>query len=120
VVYSPMQKGLLTGKFQDRVGNLAADDHRLSDPDFQNPRFKIHMDLVEHLRSIAAKHGKTVAQLAIAWVLRRPEVTSAIIGARNPSQIEETVNASDWSLSEEDNQRLDELLAEHDKALPEE
>ncbi len=118
VVYSPMQKGLLTGKFQDRLGNLAADDHRLSDPDFLEPRLKVHLDLVEQLQPIAAKHGLTVAQLAIAWVLRRPEVTSAIVGARKPSQIEETVAAGEWALPVEDNQLIDRLLAAHDLALP--
>jgi aryl-alcohol dehydrogenase-like predicted oxidoreductase len=120
VVYSPMQKGLLTGKFQERLGHLAPDDHRLQDPDFQDPRLKVHLELVERLRPIAAKHGMSVAQLAIAWVLRRPEVTSAIVGARQPSQIEETVEAGEWVLSEEDNQLLDKLLADHDRALPKE
>ncbi|NJD58464.1 MAG: aldo/keto reductase [Anaerolineales bacterium] len=120
VVYSPMQKGLLTGKFQDRLGHLAADDHRLTDPDFQDPRLKTHLELVEQLRPIAAKHGLTVAQLAIAWVLRCPEVTSAIVGARKPSQIEETVAAGEWALPVEDSQLLDKLLAAHDLALPKE
>jgi aryl-alcohol dehydrogenase-like predicted oxidoreductase len=118
VVYSPMQKGLLTNKFQERLGHLTADDHRLQDPDFQDPRLKVHLELVERLRPIAAKQGKSVAQLAIAWVLRRPEVTSAIVGARQPSQIEETVVAGEWVLTEEDNQLLDELLVDHDRKLP--
>ena len=118
VGYSPMQKGLLTGKFQDRLGHLAADDHRLNDQDFQNPRLKVHLELVERLRPIAAKHGMSVAQLAIAWVLRRPEVTSAIVGARTPSQIEETVVAGEWALPMADIQILHKLLAEHDQALP--
>ena len=118
VVYSPIQKGLLTGKFQERLGHLAADDHRLQDPDFQDPRLKVHLELVEHLRPIAAKRGMSVAQLAIAWVLRRPEVTSAIVGARQPSQIEETVAAGDWVLTKEDIQALDNLLSDHDRALP--
>ena len=118
VVYSPLQKGLLTGNFLDRLGHLTTDDHRLNDPDFQDPRLKVHLDLVEHLRPIAAKHGMSVAQLAIAWVLRRPEVTSAIVGARKPSQIEETVVAGEWVLTEEDNQLLHELLVDHDRKLP--
>jgi aryl-alcohol dehydrogenase-like predicted oxidoreductase len=120
VVYSPMQKGLLTGKFQERLGHLAPDDHRLNDPDFKDPRLKVHLELVEQLRPIAAKHGLSVAQLAIAWVLRRPEVTSAIVGARKPSQIEETAAAGAYQLSEADNQILDKLLADHDQALPKE
>jgi len=118
VVYSPMQKGLLTGKFQERLGHLTSDDHRAQDPDFKDPLLKIHLELVESLRPVAAKRGMSVAQLAIAWVLRRPEVTSAIVGARQPSQIDETVAAGDRTLPEEDIQLLDGLLAEHDRALP--
>jgi aryl-alcohol dehydrogenase-like predicted oxidoreductase len=118
VVYSPMQKGLLTDNFQKRLGQLAADDHRKQDPDFRDPRLKVHLELVERLRPIAAEQGKSVAQLAIAWVLRRPEVTSAIVGARQPSQIEETVEAGEWVLSKEDTDLLEKLLADHDQALP--
>ena len=117
VVYSPMQKGLLTGKFQERLGHLAADDHRQQDPDFQDPRLKVHLELVERLRPVAARSCKSVAQLAIAWVLRRPEVTAAIVGARQPSQIEETVAAGDWDLTKKDIQTVDKLLLAHDRAL---
>jgi len=117
VVYSPMQKGLLTGKFEKRASSLAADDHRRQDTDFQEPRLKAHLDLVEGLRPIAAKSGKTVAHLAIAWVLRRPELTSAIVGARRPSQIEETVAGGEWTLSPEDIRAIDALLEKHQKAL---
>ena len=117
VAYSPMQKGLLTGKIQERLGDLAADDHRLQDPDFRDPLLKIHLELVERLRPIAARHNKTVSQLAIAWVLRRPEITSAIVGARKPAQIEETVATGDWTLAEEDIRLITKLLADHDQAL---
>jgi aryl-alcohol dehydrogenase-like predicted oxidoreductase len=117
VAYSPMQKGLLTGKIRGGA-QLAADDHRRQDPDFQDPRLKVHLELVERLRPIAAGHGKSVAQLAIAWVLRRPEVTAAIVGARQPAQIEETVAGGDWALTADEIQVLDKLLAEHDQALP--
>lgn len=117
VAYSPMQKGLLTGKFQERLGHLTADDHRGQDPDFKDPLLKIHLELVENLRPIAAKHGISVAQLAIAWVLRRPEVTSAIVGARKPSQIDETVAAGDCTLIDEEIRLLDKLLADHNRAL---
>jgi aryl-alcohol dehydrogenase-like predicted oxidoreductase len=117
VVYSPMQKGLLTGKFKARVDGLAADDHRLKDPNFQEPRLSAHLELVEGLRPIAARSGKTVAHLAIAWVLRRPEVTAAIVGARRPSQIEETAAAGDWGLSPDDLKDIDALLDKHQRAL---
>ncbi|HCG77136.1 MAG: aldo/keto reductase [bacterium (Candidatus Ratteibacteria) CG_4_10_14_3_um_filter_41_18] len=120
IVYSPMQKGLLAGKFsRKRVEKLPADDHRRGDPSFQEPRLGIHLQLVEGLRPIAERNGKTLAQLAIAWVLRRPEITAAIVGTRNPSQIEETAIAGDWVLSEKDISDIELLLKKHDKALEE-
>ncbi len=103
IPYSPMQKGLLTGKVtREWVQGLDESDHRRRDPNFQDPKLSKNLEIVDGLRAIAGKKGKTVAQLAIAWVLRRPEVTAAIVGARRPSQIEETVLAADWELSQED------------------
>ena len=118
VVYSPMQKGLLTGKFtKQRVQALAKEDHRHNDPNFQEPRLTANLDLVESLKVLAKKHGRTSAQIAIAWVLRRPEVTAAIVGARRPSQVDETVTAGDKALSSEEIKAIDELLATYKKAL---
>lgn len=111
VAYSPMQKGLLTGKFsRERVQQLAEDDHRRRDPQFQEPQLSANLELVEGLQRLAERHGKSAAELAIAWVLRRPEVTAAIVGARKPSQIEETAGAAEWTLSPEDLALIDELL----------
>ena len=111
VAYSPMQKGLLTGKFsRERVPQLAEDDHRRRDPQFQEPLLDANLELVEGLQRLAERNGKSVAELAIAWVLRRPEVTAAIVGARKPSQIEETVGAAEWTLSPQDLAIIDELL----------
>ena len=56
------------------------------------------------------RNGKTVAQLAIAWVLRKEEVTAAIVGARKQKQIEETVQAGDWVLGEEDIKEIETVL----------
>jgi aryl-alcohol dehydrogenase-like predicted oxidoreductase len=114
VTYSPMQRGLLTGKFSpQRLANLAPDDHRKRSPDFQEPRFSAALELVEHLKKIAARNGRTCAQLAVSWVLRRPEVTAAIVGARRPRQIIETAPASDWILSHEDIEEIEKLLDEY-------
>jgi aryl-alcohol dehydrogenase-like predicted oxidoreductase len=113
IVYSPMQRGLLTGKFDaKRVANLPEGDHRKVNPDFQQPQFDATLQLVKQLRPIAERNGRTCAQLAISWVLRRPEVTAAIVGARRPDQIVETAQASDWNLSEEDIDQIEQLLAE--------
>lgn len=113
VAYSPMQRGLLTGKFsRERLAELAVDDHRRRNPDFLEPQFSATMELVEELKEIAGRNGRTCAQLAISWVLRRSEVAAAIVGARRPAQIEETVPAGDWKLSEEDIKEIEKLLAE--------
>jgi len=66
---------------------------------------------------IAEREGKTLAQLAISWVLRRPEVTSAIAGARKPEQILETAPASDWNLSKNDIEQIEQLLADRQAQL---
>jgi aryl-alcohol dehydrogenase-like predicted oxidoreductase len=111
IPYSPMQKGLLTGKItQEWVGNLEESDHRRRDPNFQEPKLSANLETVDGLRAIAEKRDKTVAQLAIAWVLRRPEVSAAIVGARRPSQIEETVLAAEWALSPQDIADIEALL----------
>ena len=111
IAYSPMQKGLLTGKVtREWVQNLEETDHRRRDPNFQEPRLSANLETVDGLRTIAEKRGKTVAQLAIAWVLRRPEVTAAIVGARRPYQIEETALAAEWALSPEDIADIEALL----------
>jgi aryl-alcohol dehydrogenase-like predicted oxidoreductase len=112
VVYSPMQKGLLTGKVTRQwVESLAADDHRRLDPQFNDPKLTENLKLVEALSAIAAQHGKTVAQLAIAWTLRRPEVTAAIVGARRPDQVDGLVGAGDWQLTAEVIEQIQQLLA---------
>jgi aryl-alcohol dehydrogenase-like predicted oxidoreductase len=118
IVYSPMQQGLLSGKFtRERLQNLPPGDLRHRDPHFQEPQFSANLELAEGLYSIARKSGRTVAQLAIAWVLRRPELTAAIVGARRPSQIEETVLAGDWVLSAEDISAIDRLIDKRERAL---
>ena len=111
VVYSPMQKGLLTGKMtRERIASFPADDHRRNDPEFNEPLISYNLEFVNQLIPIAKKYNKTLAQLAIAWVLRRPEVTSAIVGARRPDQIAETVLAGDWKLPQEDIDTIEDLL----------
>jgi aryl-alcohol dehydrogenase-like predicted oxidoreductase len=118
IPYSPMQRGLLTGKYTKRsINDLDREDHRLKEPYFQEPELSINLQLVEGLKPIAEKNGKSLAELSIAWVLRKPEVTSAIVGARRPSQIEETAPAGDWTLSEEDVGAIDRLLKERDKRI---
>ncbi len=95
VCYSPMYKGLLTGKVtRERIAAMPADDHRRNDPHFNDPKLSHNLELVEGLKTIAKNLGITV----IAWVLRWPEVTAAIVGARNPNQLQETAQAGNIEL----------------------
>jgi aryl-alcohol dehydrogenase-like predicted oxidoreductase len=111
VCYSPMGKGLLTGTFsRERAESLPSSDHRSRDPMFSGNELSINLELVQGLERIAARHDKSVAQLAIAWTLRRPEVTSAIVGARRPDQIEQTAAAGDWTLAAEEVAEIGRLL----------
>jgi aryl-alcohol dehydrogenase-like predicted oxidoreductase len=93
------------------------EDWRKESTQFTEPELSANLKLIERLRPIAERNGKTLAQLAIAWVLRRPEVTAAIVGARNPGQIEETVGAGEWRLSDEDLAESRSLLEEREEAL---
>lgn len=119
VVYSPMQTGMLTGKMtRERVTSLPEDDWRKNhNPHFQEPTLSANLALVEALRPIAVRSGRSVGALAVAWVLRRPEVTAAIVGARRPAQIEETVGAGDYTLSAEDLAEIDHSLAARAESL---
>jgi aryl-alcohol dehydrogenase-like predicted oxidoreductase len=118
VCYSPMAKGILTGSFtMERVKALSEKDHRSRDAQFKSPNIDAHLGLVDCLKSIADKHSKTLAEVAIAWVLRHPQVTSAIVGSRRPSQIEGIVRAGDWRLPSEDLVTIEQLLSGHAQAL---
>ena len=121
VAYSPMQNGLLTGKFTlERIQNLPDDDFRKTlSEQFQSPQLDVNLKVVEGLRPIAQRLDHTLAQLALAWVLRRPEVTSAITGARKPGQIKETAMAAGWVLDEWTVQQIEALLNKRDKVLAE-
>ena len=103
VCYSPMMKGLLTGAFtRERAEALSDKDHRSRDPKFTPPQLDLNLEVVEAIRPLAEEAGRPMAQLPLAWVLRRAEVTSAIVGVRNPSQIEQTVGGGDWVLTQEE------------------
>jgi len=111
IVYSPMQAGILSGAFtRERMLALPEDDWRRNTRQYQEPLLSRNLELVERLRPIADRLGLTVGQLAIAWVLRRAELTSAIVGARRPAQIEETAKAAEIDLSGADLNEINALL----------
>lgn len=120
ICYSPMCKGLLTGKFtKERAEELPEDDHRSRDLKFQEPQLSVNLSLVENLKTIANQHDRSVAELAIAWTLRRKEMTSAIVGARRPSQIEQTAAAGDWVLTADEIKQIDDWMSERARKLEE-
>lgn len=100
VAYSPMQAGLLSGRFD--LSRVADDDWRRKNPLFQEPKLTEHLAVVERLRPLADAHGKTVGNLAVAWVLSHPALTCAIVGARNPEQVAQNMAGADWPLSDEE------------------
>jgi aryl-alcohol dehydrogenase-like predicted oxidoreductase len=100
IVYSPMASGLLTGAMtRERAANLPESDWRSRDIEFQEPRLSKNLALVERLREVGDRVQRPPGQVAIAWALRNPAVTGAIVGARNAKQVEGNVDAATLRLT---------------------
>jgi aryl-alcohol dehydrogenase-like predicted oxidoreductase len=100
IVYSPMKSGLLSGAMtRERIAAMPADDFRRRTPHFQEPRLTRNLELAELLRAIGQRHGRTTGEVAIAWTLRHPAVTAAIVGMRSAKQVEGVIGAADFRLS---------------------
>jgi voltage-dependent potassium channel beta subunit len=114
VVFSPLAQGVLTGKYKPGqplpAGSRASDDR-------QNQFIKRFTDdqtllaKVQRLHAVAAEQHCTMSQLALAWILRRPEITSCIIGATRPQQVVENAEASGIKLDDATVRRIEETLA---------
>jgi aryl-alcohol dehydrogenase-like predicted oxidoreductase len=108
IVYSPMQSGLLTGKMtKERVANLPSDDFRRNSPHFQEPRLSRNLELAGLLRRIGNRHGRTTGEVAIAWTLRHPAVTAAIVGMRSAEQVEGVIGAMEFRLSDDEAREIE-------------
>ena len=105
LAYSPMAQGLLTGKFGPDH-RFAPGDHRAKSKLFQKETYGRIQQALERLRPIAAKYGCTLGQLALAWVIARPN-TCAIAGARSAEQVAQNRTAAEISLSPEDLNEMD-------------
>lgn len=109
LVYSPLQRGLLTGKFKE--GHVfAAGDNRGASQHFAPDNLKKINCMLDEFRPIASAHGATIGQLVINWTIHRPGITAALVGARNAAQAAENVKAADFKLSDEETARIDELV----------
>jgi len=103
IVYSPMQSGLLTGKMtRERIANMPDDDWRKTDAQFNEPKLTKNLELADLLREIGSRHNVSAGVAAIAWTLRNDAVTGAIVGARNPQQIDGIIAAGEFRLSDEE------------------
>ncbi|MFL6447844.1 MAG: aldo/keto reductase [Bryobacteraceae bacterium] len=103
IVYSPMRAGFLTGKMtKERAESLPQDDWRSRDQDFQEPQLSRNLQLVEILKDIADRHGRTPGEVALAWTLRNPAVTAAIVGLRRADQVNGVIGALKFRLSDEE------------------
>ena len=108
IVYSPMKSGLLTGKMtKERVAALPEDDFRRRAPAFQEPQLTRNLGLADRMKEIGARHGRGAGEVAIAWTLRHPAVTAAIVGMRSAAQVAGVVGALDFHLSAEEIDEID-------------
>lgn len=114
IVYSPMASGLLTGTMTaERVAKLPDNDWRKRDANFQEPRLSRNLKLASLLSEIGYPHSRSAGEVAIAWTLQHPAVTAAIVGGRHPKQVEDTIGAAEFRLSESELAQIDKFLQEN-------
>jgi aryl-alcohol dehydrogenase-like predicted oxidoreductase len=112
IVYSPMFSGMLTGGMtRERAAALPADDFRKRNPEFQEPKLSKNLELVQRLGEIGARYGRTPGEVAIAWTLRNPRVTGAIVGVRSANQAASVMRAGDFHLTSEEIAEIDHYSA---------
>jgi aryl-alcohol dehydrogenase-like predicted oxidoreductase len=111
IVYSPMASGLLSGAMtRERIAGLPEDDWRKRNPNFQEPLLSRNLRLVEILRSIGQRQNATPGEVAIAWTLRNPAVTAAIVGVRSAQQVNGIAGAAEVMLSADDIREIEQAL----------
>lgn len=109
VVYSPLAQGLLTGKYKS-VQDIPADSRAGKMENMRKGITEEKVAKVVQLADIAGELNITVSQLAIAWILRQPNVASALVGASRPAQVDENASASGIALSAEVIERIEAIL----------
>ena len=113
IVYSPMASGLLTGAMtRDRIAKLPKDDWRKGHRDFNEPNLSRNLALVDRLKQIGIRHGRSAGEVAVAWTLQNPAVTGAIVGARNARQAEGVMQSAELHLNGEEILEISEFFAE--------
>ncbi len=112
MTYSSIAQGLLTGKFTKDWEFAETDMRSTTIPLFKSPTFEMAIDATEKIRIIGEKYGKSPVQTAINWVINKPGIMSAIVGAKRPEQVTENLKASGWTLSEEDYRQIGSISME--------
>jgi aryl-alcohol dehydrogenase-like predicted oxidoreductase len=108
IVYSPMKSGLLTGAMtKERVAALPADDFRRNALAFQEPHLSKNLKLADLMKAIGARHGRSAGEVAIAWTLRNPAVTAAIVGMRSAAQVEGVIGAMEFRLNADEVEEIE-------------
>jgi aryl-alcohol dehydrogenase-like predicted oxidoreductase len=111
IVYSPMASGLLSGAMtRERIAAFPEDDWRKNSPNFQEPLLSHNLRLVETLRSIGKRYNATPGEIAIAWTLRNPAVTGAIVGVRSSQQAIGIAGAANITLDDNDMSEIENVL----------
>lgn len=101
IAYSPIASGLVTGKYdRERIAALPDDDWRKTDPQFTDPGLERNLNAVRAVVDVAGELECSPAEVAIAWVLRHPQVTGAIVGFRSADQLKALLPATDVTLSD--------------------
>jgi len=113
IVYSPMHSGLLTGAMtRKRIASFPTDDWRRHNPEFQEPALSRNLRLVELLREIGDRYGRTPGEVAIAWTLHNPAVTGAIVGVRSPVQVDGILGAASFRLNESEFREIESAVSQ--------
>jgi aryl-alcohol dehydrogenase-like predicted oxidoreductase len=113
IVYSPMASGLLSGAMtRQRAAKLSTEDWRSQSPDFIEPKLSQNLALVEILGELGKRHGRSAGEVAIAWTLRNPAVTAAIVGARNARQADGVMRSGEFRLSDKEVAEIEDFSAE--------
>jgi len=111
IVYSPMASGLLTGTMtRARIAAMPPDDWRGRHANFREPLLSRNLRIACLLREIGGRHGRSAGEVAIAWTLKHPAVTAAIVGVRTPEQVTGIVGATDFALAPPEAQEIEEAL----------
>ena len=101
IPYSPMQAGLLTGTMsKERVANLPRTDWRTKNVQYQEPNLTRNLATADILKEIGARHRRSAGEVAVAWALRHPAITGAIVGFRNPKQVDGVIGALTFRLTQ--------------------